>query len=43
MAYSFNKGLVMIRKNKLPGNKISFEYDLEYGAKYIGGKCKFKK
>ena len=32
MAYSFNKGLVMIRKkNKLPGNKISFEYELEYG------------
>ena len=33
MAYSFNKGLVMIRKKKkLPGNKISFEYDLEYGT-----------
>lgn len=32
IAYSLNKGIIMIRKkNKLPGKKISHEYELEYG------------
>tara|TARA_B100000900_G_C20381749_1_gene634879 strand:+ start:207 stop:719 length:513 start_codon:yes stop_codon:yes gene_type:complete len=32
LAYKLNKGIVMIRKkNKLPGNKMTLEYDLEYG------------
>ena len=32
LAYKLNLGIMMIRKkNKLPGNKISFDYDLEYG------------
>ena len=32
LAYKLNLGMMMIRKkNKLPGDKISFDYDLEYG------------
>lgn len=32
LAYKLKLGMMMIRKkNKLPGKKISFEYDLEYG------------
>ncbi len=32
LANKLNLGFMMIRKkNKLPGNKISFDYDLEYG------------
>ena len=32
LAYKLKIGMMMIRKkNKLPGKKISFEYDLEYG------------
>lgn len=32
IAYALNKGFVPIRKkNKLPGDKISVQYDLEYG------------
>ena len=32
LAHKLNLGMMMIRKkNKLPGKKISFEYDLEYG------------
>ena len=32
LAHKLKLGMMMIRKkNKLPGNKISFEYDLEYG------------
>ena len=32
LAYKLNLGIMMIRKkNKLPGDKISFDYDLEYG------------
>lgn len=33
IAHSMKKGFVMIRKkNKLPGKKISYEYNLEYGS-----------
>lgn len=33
LAYQVNKGFVMIRKeNKLPGKKVSYEYELEYGT-----------
>jgi len=33
VAYALKKGFVPIRKkNKLPGDKISVEYDLEYGV-----------
>jgi len=33
VAYAMKKGFIPIRKkNKLPGNKISVEYDLEYGV-----------
>ena len=32
IAHNLNKGLIMVRKkNKLPGKKISYEYELEYG------------
>ena len=32
LAHKLNLGMMMVRKkNKLPGKKISFEYDLEYG------------
>ena len=32
IAHNINKGLIMVRKkNKLPGKKISYEYELEYG------------
>ena len=32
LAYKLNKGFVMVRKkNKLPGETINIEYDLEYG------------
>merc|ERR1711998_52833 len=33
IAFHLEKGLIMVRKkNKLPGKKISFEYELEYGT-----------
>ena len=32
IAHQLNKGLIMVRKNKLPGKTISFEYELEYGT-----------
>ena len=33
IAYKLNKGFIPIRKkNKLPGDKISVQYDLEYGV-----------
>ena len=33
IANQLNKGLIMVRKkNKLPGKKISYEYELEYGT-----------
>lgn len=36
IAYELNKGFVPIRKkNKLPGEKVSLEYKLEYGTDII--------
>ena len=36
LAFKLEKGLVMLRKkNKLPGKKLSLDYDLEYGKDTI--------
>ena len=35
IASKLNKGLVMLRKNKLPGRTLSQEYNLEYGKDTI--------
>ncbi len=43
LAYNLNKGIVMIRKkNKLPGETISLEYDLEYGKDTLEVNIKLK-
>ena len=43
LAYKLNKGFVMIRKkNKLPGETIKIEYELEYGKDTLEVNVKLK-
>ena len=43
LAYNLKKGIVMVRKkNKLPGNTIGLEYDLEYGKDTLEANIKLE-